>query len=97
VLCFGRNQHQALLRQLYHIHQTSTIVDYVDHFSEPIDQLAAYEPNLDSFHYTTRFIDGLQPTIRASIAVQCTGDLDNVYYFALLLEEMSVGMTFHPQ
>jgi hypothetical protein len=69
VLCFGRNQHQALLRQLYHIHQTSTIVDYVDHFSEPIDQLAAYEPNLDSFHYTTRFIDGLQPTIRASIVV----------------------------
>ena len=31
---FGRNQHQALLRQLYQIHQTTTVADYVDRFSE---------------------------------------------------------------
>ena len=42
---FGRNQHQALMRQLYQIHQTTTVTDYVERFAELIDHLAAYEPN----------------------------------------------------
>jgi hypothetical protein len=68
---FGRNQHQALLRQLYHIHQNDTVVDYVDRFASLIDQLSAYEPNIDNLHYTTRFLDGLRPNINATITLQC--------------------------
>ena len=86
---FGRNQHQALLRQLYQIHQTTTVADYVDRFSELIDHLAAYEPGLETLHYTTRFLDGLIPSIRASIAIQCPQDLDTAYSLALLQEEMA--------
>ena len=44
---FGRDQHETLLRQMFHIHQTSTVVDYVDRFSALMDELAAYESNTD--------------------------------------------------
>jgi hypothetical protein len=57
---FGRNRHQALLRQLYHIHQFGSMVDYVNRFAELIDQLSTYNIHIDTIHYTTRFIDGLK-------------------------------------
>lgn len=93
---FGRNQHQALLRQLYHINQTSTVVDYVEKFAELIDQLAAYEPNIDNLHYTTRFLDGLVPHIRALVAIQRPHDLDTAHSLALLQEEVG-GNFYHGQ
>lgn len=40
---FGRNKHQKLVRQMFHIRQTSTMEDYVERFSELYDQLTAYE------------------------------------------------------
>jgi hypothetical protein len=88
VVRFGRNQHQALLRQLYHIQQTSTVTDYVDRFSELIDQLSVYEASLDVLHYTTRFIDGLTHSVRAVVAIQKPVDLDTAYSLALLQEEV---------
>ena len=56
---FDRVQHEAHLCQLYRIRQ-----DYVDRFSELVDQLTAYDSTTSSLHYITRFIDGLQPHIR---------------------------------
>jgi hypothetical protein len=91
VTCFGRNQHQAFLRKLYHIHQNSTVTDYVDRFAELVDQLAAYEPHIDTLHYTTRFIDGLKHSIRSIVAIQCPIDLDTAYSLALLQEEVTEG------
>jgi hypothetical protein len=85
---FGRNQHQDLLHQLYHIHQNTIVVDYVDRFAELIDQLAAYEPHIASLHYTTRFLDGLRPAIRYVVSIHCPNDLDTAYSLALLQEEM---------
>jgi hypothetical protein len=86
---FGRSQHQALLRQLYHIQQQTSVTDYVERFAELIDQLAAYEQNMNSLHYVTRFQDGLWPNIRAAVAIQCPVELDTAYSLALLQEEMS--------
>jgi hypothetical protein len=31
---FGRDQHESLIRQLFHIKQTSSVQDYIDMFSE---------------------------------------------------------------
>jgi hypothetical protein len=39
---FGRNQHEALIRQLFHIRQLGTIAEYVEKFSTLADQFAAY-------------------------------------------------------
>jgi hypothetical protein len=38
---FGRDQHEALIRQLFHIRQTSSVSEYVEQFLSLIDQLAA--------------------------------------------------------
>lgn len=85
---FGRNQHQSLVRKLYRLRQTGSVEDYVSQFSELMDQLTAYEPEPDMLHYTTRFMDGLKPSVRMTVAVQRPADLDTAYSIAAVHEEM---------
>lgn len=84
---FCRDQHELLLRQLFHIKQTTSVQDYVDRFVELIEQLSAYTPNPDHLSHTTRFVDGLRDDIRATILVQRPLDLDTACTLALLQEE----------
>jgi len=86
---FGRDQHQILIHRMFHIHQESTVTDYVEHFSELIDQLKAYNPTIDMIYYTTRFVDGLREDIRSVIVVQRPQNLDTAYTLALLQEEVA--------
>lgn len=86
-----RNQHSTLLRHLYHISQTSTVEDYVQHFSDLVDQISAYDTHPDPLNYLTRFLDGLSPAVRVLVAVQQPPDLDTSYTMALLYEEMGEG------
>jgi hypothetical protein len=85
--CFGRGQHEILIRQLYHIKQTNSVQDYVDKFCELIDQLQAYSKNVDHVYYTTRFIFGLRHDIKFIILVQRPKDLDTACSLVLLWEE----------
>jgi hypothetical protein len=85
---FGRNQHQVLVRRMFHICQTSTVVDYVHRFAQLMDQIAAYELHPDPVHYTTRFLDGLKPAVRVLVAIQQPPNLDTAYSLALLYEEL---------
>lgn len=85
---FSRDQHELLLRQLFHIKQTSTVQDYVDQFIKLIENLAAYTPNPDMLSYTTRFVDGLRYDICPTILVQRPSDLDTACTVALLQEEV---------
>ncbi|KAK1679066.1 hypothetical protein QYE76_039914 [Lolium multiflorum] len=85
---FCRNQHAILVRRLIHISQTSTVEDYVTRYSELMDQLSAYESNPDPVHYTTKFLDGLQPGVRILVAIQQPRDLETAYSLALLYEEL---------
>jgi hypothetical protein len=55
---FGRDQHEALIRQLFHIKKIGSIQNYIDKYTELIDQLLAYEPAANQRYYTTRFADG---------------------------------------
>jgi hypothetical protein len=86
---FGKNLHQSLVRRLYRLRQTGTIVAYISAFSVLMDQLNAYEPNPDMLHYTTRFIDGLKYYVRMIVAVQRPSDLDTAYSIALVQEEVA--------
>jgi hypothetical protein len=88
---FGRDQRDKLSRsrQMFHIHQTSTVTDYVSRFSTLFDQLKNYQPNPDMHYYTTCFIDGLRHDIRLVVALQRPPNLDTVYSLALLQEEMA--------
>jgi len=90
---FTRNQHQLLCRKLFRICQTGTIEDYVQRFSELMDQISAYESRPDPIHYLTRFLDGLNPEVRVLVAIQQPRDLDTAYTLALLYEELGDGFT----
>jgi hypothetical protein len=39
---FAKNQHQSLLRRLFHIRHMGTVSSYVEEFAQLIDQLNAY-------------------------------------------------------
>ena len=66
---FGRNQHQTLIRRLFHIYQITTVEDYVERFAELVDQLTTYETAPDPLHYVTRFLDSLKPAVRVPVAI----------------------------
>jgi hypothetical protein len=83
---FSCDQHELLIRQLYHIKQITTVQDYIERFTALVEQLSAYA-NPDPLYYTTHFIDGLQHDICSIVMVQCPGDLDYVCTLALLQEE----------
>lgn len=84
---FCRDQHELLIRQMFHIKMTSTVQDYVDRFVDLIEQLSVYTEHPDYLTYTTRFIDGLRDDIRAIVLVQRPTDLDSACTLALLQEE----------
>jgi len=86
---FGRNEHESPLRQLFHIKQTTSVVDYVDRFTQLVDQLVAYDTPGDSLFFTTRFIDGLRDDVRAVVAVQRPSNLDTACSLALLQDEVA--------
>jgi hypothetical protein len=88
---FMRNQHQILLRRLFRISQTDSVEDYVQRFSDLVDQISAYEPNPDSLRNLTRFLDGLKPAVRVLVAIQQPDSLDAAFTMALLYEELGDG------
>lgn len=86
---FGRNQHQSLVRKLYRLKQTGSVEEYINQFSELMDQLTAYEPEPYRLHYATRFVEGLKSSVRMVVAVQRPADLDTAYSIAAVQEEIS--------
>jgi hypothetical protein len=67
---FDCDQHEFLLRKMNRICQTSSVQDYVDRFSELVDQLKAYDSSTSALHYITCFLDGLHSDIRVVLLVQ---------------------------
>ena len=56
-------------RKFHSIVQTGSVEDYVEQFADLYDQLSVYEAVTESVHYVTKFIDGLNPTIRVMVAI----------------------------
>jgi hypothetical protein len=76
------------MRQLFHIKQTGSVVDYVEEYAQLVDQLAAYTSTTDPLYYTLRFIDGLREDIKSIVLVQRPPDLDTACVLAALPEEV---------
>ena len=81
---FSRDQHELLLRQLFHIKHTSTVSDYIEKFTDLFEQLKAYNPNPNKLYFTTRFVDGLCEDIRSVVMVARPQNLDTACTLALL-------------
>ncbi|XP_035818132.1 F-box domain containing protein isoform X1 [Zea mays] len=87
---FGRDQHNLLIRQFYHIKQITSVVDYVEQFDILMHQLLAHENQLTSSMITARFIDGLKDEIKSVILIQRPSDLDTACSLALLQEDVLI-------
>jgi hypothetical protein len=61
---------KALVRQMFSIHQTSTVQDYIDRFAGLIDQLVAYGHGTDPVFFAMRFVDGLKDEIHNVVHMQ---------------------------
>jgi hypothetical protein len=84
---FGRDQHEALIRQLFHIHQVGSVTEYVEQFSTLVDQLGVYEANANPMHYATGFVYGLCDDIKSVVMIQRPSTLDTACALALVQEE----------
>jgi hypothetical protein len=85
---FGKDQHELLIRQLFHIRQTGSVQEYADKFTSIVDGLLAYGKNTDPIYYAMRFVDGLRDEIRTVVHMQRPDTLDIAVVLALLQEEM---------
>jgi hypothetical protein len=52
--CFGCEQKELLIRQLFHIRQSCFVANYVECFAELIDQLTAYGHVTEPMYYAMR-------------------------------------------
>jgi hypothetical protein len=89
---FGRDQHNMLIRQFYHIHQTAWVAEYVEHFDQLMHQLLAHENSLTANMITARFVDGLKDEIKTAVTIQRPSDLDTACSLAILQEDVLLKM-----
>ncbi|RLN13205.1 hypothetical protein C2845_PM09G13910 [Panicum miliaceum] len=85
---FGKDQHELLVRQMISVRQTGSLSDYIDHFFELYDQLAAYQTAADPMYFTMQFIEGLRADIQAVVLLQRPRDLDTAIVLAQLQNEV---------
>jgi hypothetical protein len=84
---FGRDQHEALIRQLFHIRRLRSVAEYVEKFSTLVDQLAAYEADANPLYYTMHFVGGLRDDIKSMVMIQRSSTLDYACALAMVQEE----------
>jgi hypothetical protein len=77
---FGRDQHEAHIRQLFHICQTASVSEYVEQFSVLVDQLAAYDSDPNPLYYAMRFVDGLKEEIKSVVMIQRPSNQDSACF-----------------
>jgi hypothetical protein len=91
-VCFGWYQHEALIHQLFHIRQVSSVTEYVDQFSSLVDLLAAYEGNVNPLYYAMRSVDGLRDDLKSMVMLHHQTNLDASCALVLVQEEAGDGM-----
>jgi hypothetical protein len=86
--CFGKDQHELLIHQIFHIRQIGSVQEYADKFTSIIDGLIAYGKNTDSIYYAMKFVNGLRDEIHTVVHMQHPSTLDTAVVLALLQEEI---------
>jgi hypothetical protein len=81
---FSHDQHETLMRQMFHIKQTGSVVAYVELFFTLVDQLATYDSSPNTMYYAMRFVDGLRDEIKSVVMIQFPSTLDSACSLALL-------------
>jgi hypothetical protein len=87
---FGKDEHEAFIHKLFRIWQTISVAEYVDQFSQLMDNLVAYDKPMDPLYFVQRFVDGLRSDIRATMLLQRPSSVDTACVLALLQEEVAM-------
>jgi hypothetical protein len=85
---FGRDQHEILIHQMFHIKQVGSVAKCVDQFLSLVDQLAAYESDANPLYYAMHFIDGLRDDIKPVVMIQHPSTLDSACVLTLVQEKV---------
>ena len=83
---YDKDQYALMLRHLEALKQTSSVIEYQQHFEELAHGIILYNPAFDDTYLVTRFLGGLKE-IRVAIALHQTKDVDTASALALLQEE----------
>jgi hypothetical protein len=86
---FGKDHHELLIRQLFNIHMTGTVSEYIYEYTKIVEQLIAYGKHTDPVYFAMRFVDGLRNDIRQVVHMHHPSTLDSACSLALLQEEMA--------
>jgi hypothetical protein len=81
---FGRDQHEALIWQLFHIRHIGLVAEYVEKFSVLVDQFLAYEVEPNPIYDAMRFVDGLTEDIKSIVMIHRPATLDTACALALV-------------
>jgi transposase InsO family protein len=86
---FGKDHHELLIRQLFNIHMSGTVSEYITEYTKIVEQLIAYGKHTDPIYFAMRFVDGLRDDIRQAVHMHRPSTLDSACSLALLQEEMA--------
>jgi hypothetical protein len=92
---FGRDEHNLLTRQFNHIHQSTSVTQYIEQFDQLVHQLLAHKTHLTSAMIATRFVDGLTEEIKMVVVIQRPLNLDNACSLAILQEDVLLHIGHH--
>lgn len=85
---FDKDQHDLLIRQMDQIRQTGTVWEFYEHFDELMNQLLAYDPEVNMRYLIHRFTEGLHREIRNAVLLHRPRDLETALAIASLQEEV---------
>jgi hypothetical protein len=81
---FGREHYQNLLRQFNNLKQQGTVLEYMSQFEDLMHQILAHNPAIDALFFTTQFLEGLKPDIKAGVILHRPKELDTAFSLATM-------------
>lgn len=85
---FDKDQHDLLIRQMDQIRQTGTVWEFYERFDELMNQLLAYDLEVNIRYLIHRFTEGLCREIRNVVLLHRPRDLETALAIASLQEEV---------
>jgi len=83
---FGRDLYHNSMNDLFQIKQTSNVQEYYDRFQSAMHKVLVHNNSLDDVFFVCKFLQGLNPEIRAAIILHKPRTVDVALSLALMQE-----------
>lgn len=81
---FGRDLYHIAMNELLQIRQTADVQDYYDRFQSAMHKVLVHNKSLDDVFFVSKFLQGLNPEIRAAILLHKQRTVDAALSLALI-------------